>query len=1370
MMALTSVLLATVALSLLVAPAVASATTITDLGEGYPVAMNANDQVVLGHLAINEELEEEFEKPWTVWSAGKLSSPFEPLNGEGEGKSETEDNKHHLQLESINDSGQIAGSSTINAAEERTTYHPVVYSGSGERRDVGVLQAEISFKEKELPGAGFATGIDNKGDVVGESEVNAGENNSERAFIAPGGSNPEVVGAADGRGDKDWFSAAYFINNSGLMFGEVSELEESEGADELVNPQFYLWPNASSAGTLLNFDELVQGHDLANDGSVIGYRDSQLYLRLPNGSETAVVGLSKPGGVNSSHEIVGAETVEGAEHAAVWQEGKLTDLNTLLPKDSGWVLQRAADVNDAGDIAGIGTYKGTSHAFLLNPGLVVTSNKDSKESTSAGSGVCASEEGGCTLRAAIETANAAKDSTPASITFDIPEVPAKTIVTISPTSPLPEITTPVHIDATTQPEAFKAGSRTIGAIIDGAEAEANGLSLGAGAAGSTVAGLQIQNFKGDGVLLGGENEQVADSVLTNDSTGVEVASNHDIVGSGEGLAGDIFFLDGRLGIEKYLTELAGKHVNDESFELGMDVFGGGVVMHKPSSGTQILGDYIGVHGPGFSEAEDKLEPDGLGSFNFAAKGFPIGVLIAPGKEGGINGVTIGGSGAAANVDSGTVFGLLATAGEGTSINGLSVLDTSFGTDTEGKALEPIGGLFGVFAAGTVNGLQIGATGQGDRFGGLLGGIALAGNEVASPAVQSDTFGSESNVGSTDKGIGLYMVFGVMLADVRGAEIGGTAAGQGNNFPGSVVALNMSGQHLANDAIVGNTIGSAPSTPFTTFEKAPSGYSTIFGLLDADIGLGGKPERVSAQNLTVEKNTIQGTMIGLANENINGMTMVGNTIENDAIGMLDSGSGGEQIQGNAFLNDGIGLLDVSEDPDPTEVKQAQINPADTSPSTRQTYLSESDEPLAFDGVDATTTAELSSTSANTSSLSGENNTIMGNRFGVDASGNPHPDEIPVLIGGDEHALRFGGTAPSQGNIVEDNRDAGLWIAGSAQHIPTVQVLGNTIYNNENFTGSLTGLPGLGIDLIYGNETSVFGPIGVDPQDPTQPDVGTNNLQNSPVLTSASSSGGQLTITGSLHGVASTNYLLEVFADENQNPFGAGEGQTPLERISLSTDASGNVGFTSTVAAPPAGYRFVSSTATTVPASGPGVTSEFSVNAPITTAGATTATTPPPTTTTTTPGTTTTPKGAISTTINASGSSATVSGSSVTLPVQASCSSATASPCTVTTSATVPAATAAAASVMASVANTKHKRSKRPVEIGSGAMTLASGTSETLHIKLTSQGLVLLRSHGSLAVTVTVTISGHGRTTVTHTLHLKLTFKKKAKTKAKPRSPH
>ena len=54
-------------------------------------------------------------------------------------------------------------------------------------------------------------------------------------------------------------------------------------------------------------------------------------------------------------------------HAVIYSNGKLTDLNSLIPSGSGWVLTAATGVNAAGEIVGYGTLKSMQHAFLLKP-------------------------------------------------------------------------------------------------------------------------------------------------------------------------------------------------------------------------------------------------------------------------------------------------------------------------------------------------------------------------------------------------------------------------------------------------------------------------------------------------------------------------------------------------------------------------------------------------------------------------------------------------------------------------------------------------------------------------------------------------------------------------------------------------------------------------------------------------------------------------------------------------------------------------------------------------------------------------------------------------------------------------------------------
>jgi hypothetical protein len=783
-----------------------------------------------------------------------------------------------------------------------------------------------------------------------------------------------------------------------------------------------------------------------------------------------------------------------------------------------------------------------------------------------------------------------------------------------------------------------------------------------------------------------------------------------------------------------------------------------------------MGDWIGVHGAGF-EGADALPADGIKSVEFEHEPvMPVGIAVLPSTGGGVKNVTVGSSAPGQrDVISATLIGVLAGAGGGTSIEGLTLSEDTVGPAISGsESSGAIGALIGVLAGGNVAGLKVsGGNYSGDGMGVILG------EGLSSPVVEGVGFGSGSQVPEDlSKAFGLSDAFGLVLANTEDAQIGGPSASQGNKFRADVVGVGLLGGNVRRDSLEHNILGDEVKT-FTTFLKGDYEFANVMGVLA--LGNGCSKKASQSQEVTLGSNRVEGDVIGAFSICTTGFTLRNNNFENSAFGILDAASGGMHIgtpgQGNAFVTDGFGVLQANFEPTAADYSQAQVSPEDASPKTRQKYLSAPDEELAYDGLDAVTALDFTSTSTEAPSAEGTHNSYYGNRFGVGAGGEPRPDELPVLIGGDEHEVRFGGTGAGEGNTVEDNRFAGLWIANfGPEHDPTVQVLGNTFYNNENFTGSSEGYPGLGIDL-YG-EIPGFGP-GVNEQDPKQPDSrGPNYFQNSPVLSSATVSSGTLTLTGSLHGVASTEYLLEVFADENQNPFGAGEGQTLLERIKLTTNAEGNAGFTSTVAAPVGSYRYVSSTATTVPGPGiAGVTSEFSVNTPITAAapgGAPAGGASPGATSSgsgassssagsTAAGAGTTGTGAATTTVSSQGATVSTSGSSVTLPAQASCSSATASPCTVTTTATVAAASAGKASVSAVSAKSKQKHGK-PVTIGRATMTLAPGASAPLQLKLSSSGLALLRSRGSLAITVTVSISGHGRGTTTHTLHFQLKYKK------------
>ena len=54
-------------------------------------------------------------------------------------------------------------------------------------------------------------------------------------------------------------------------------------------------------------------------------------------------------------------------HAFLYSGGKMIDLNTRIRASSGWILQDGCCINDAGQIVGVGNYKGRRRMFLLTP-------------------------------------------------------------------------------------------------------------------------------------------------------------------------------------------------------------------------------------------------------------------------------------------------------------------------------------------------------------------------------------------------------------------------------------------------------------------------------------------------------------------------------------------------------------------------------------------------------------------------------------------------------------------------------------------------------------------------------------------------------------------------------------------------------------------------------------------------------------------------------------------------------------------------------------------------------------------------------------------------------------------------------------------
>ena len=222
------------------------------------------------------------------------------------------------------------------------------------------------------------------------------------------------------------------------------------------------------------------------------------------------------------------------------------------------------------------------------------------------------------------------------------------------------------------------------------------------------------------------------------------------------------------------------------------------------------------------------------------------------------------------------------------------------------------------------------------------------------------------------------------------------------------------------------------------------------------------------------------------------------------------------------------------------------------------------------------------------ISGDNgasdgNIIEGNEIGTDVTGMIALGNTGYGISiGDQSALnQIGGTVMGAGNMIADDGLAGVGIVSN--YIPSDRnaILSNSIFGNA----------GLGIDL---NDD------GVTPNHVGAPIPGPNDDQNDPVLTSAADIGGETVISGTLNGAASTTYTIQFFSDPSADPSGDGQGQTYLGSVKVTTDAGGNLTFSSTLSALVPSGEVVTATATDPT----GNTSEFALDVTVDPTGTTT----------------------------------------------------------------------------------------------------------------------------------------------------------------------
>ena len=274
----------------------------------------------------------------------------------------------------INDNGDIVGSSPVNGAP-----HAFLVS-TGNMKDLGTLPGGSSS---------IAYAINNQGQIVGYSST---PNSGQKAFLLSNGTMTDI-GALNNFGVQGGgISTAFAINNKGQIAGSSYNFDNSPNG---FSTHAFLFDNGTmrdlgginAIGRGINENGTVVGGSTVPDGTshAVRFDGSGSYSDLGNlmcVSEDPItlgqfIGISCQNGhgnsaayaINSFNQIVGFSDTQtqGLEHAFVVINGTMRDLNWYIPANSGWVLQTATGVNDAGQIVGNGTHNGIRAGYLLTP-------------------------------------------------------------------------------------------------------------------------------------------------------------------------------------------------------------------------------------------------------------------------------------------------------------------------------------------------------------------------------------------------------------------------------------------------------------------------------------------------------------------------------------------------------------------------------------------------------------------------------------------------------------------------------------------------------------------------------------------------------------------------------------------------------------------------------------------------------------------------------------------------------------------------------------------------------------------------------------------------------------------------------------------
>ena len=715
--------------------------------------------------------------------------------------------------------------------------------------------------------------------------------------------------------------------------------------------------------------------------------------------------------------------------------------------------------------------------------------------------------------------------------------------------------------------------------------------------GNTNTGVGIQNAPnntvggtaaGAGNLISGNNYGVViDSV---DATGNQVQGNY--IGTDVNGTADLGNAMSGVRIENAPSNSIGG--TDAAARNIISCNGRGVaILNASASGNQVLGNYIGTDVNGAVD---------LGNTN-------AGVYIESAPSNTIGGTTASAGNLISNNNHGVFIYLADATGNqvqgnliGTDVTGA----TALGNDLDGVFIRQapgntvggdVAGAGNVISGNGQHGVRLFEPGtignqiQGNYIGTDATGTVALGNVDAGVRLSTDVFNTtiggtttaSRNVISGNGANGVLIYQGSNANEVLGNYIGtdfnGTAA-LGNGVSG--VRIVSAPNNIVGGAIAGaRNIISGNGSGVAIYDPSATGNAVLGNYIGTDV------------NGTADLgNTGAGVYIESAPSNIVGGTAAGegNLISGNNFGVFITlpDATGNQLLGNFIGTDVNGTAALANDRDGIQIVEASGNTVGGTTVGAQNVISGNGRygvVIGFElgannrvegnfiGTDVSGSVALGNTLAGVAVDRGLNNVIggaapgarniisgngnsgviiyhpqasdneiRGNYIGTDASGTSVVGNATsgVFINGSPNNI-IGGTGVGEGNLIAGNGTSGVWILW-----PTSKgnaILGNSIHSNTD----------LGVAL----ETNT-----VWVNDPNDPDVGCNDFQNFPVLSSINVGATDTTVEGWLNSVPNTTYYLEFFSNSSCGPSAHGEGESLLGSVNVTTDGAGFATFNQT----------------------------------------------------------------------------------------------------------------------------------------------------------------------------------------------------------------